>query len=111
MRDPSAAGASLPHREAIEQSLRFAGVDAATAGRIAQAGPNGLYPDLGQVFQHNSPAQLGAYHGHPTNTAQTISAAAYTSQTQIALHSTSPSLHTAAHEVAHVLQQSGARVP
>ncbi len=95
---------ALSHQAMIAQSLRFAGVDGATAGRIAQHGPSGVHPDLSQVFVHDSPAQSGAIHGHTPQAAHSLSAAAYSSGTQIAIRS-APDRHLLAHELTHVVQQ------
>lgn len=95
----------------IAQSLRFAGVDGATAGRIAQHGPNGVHPDLSQIFDHDSPGHSGAIHGHTPQAAQSLSAAAYSSDTQIAIRNPATSdMHLLAHELTHTVQQgSGIR--
>lgn len=110
MQVPTSLTTGMSNLASIEQSLRFAGVDGATAGRIAQHGPSGVHPDLSQIFVHNSPAQSGAIHGHTPQAARSLSAAAYSSQTQIAFRSGASDPHLLGHELTHVVQQrSGIR--
>ncbi len=87
---------------AVAQSLRFAGVDSVTAERIASLGPNLGHPDLKALFSNPSLS----IHGPDHAAAQQLSAAAYASDTSIAIsRAESMSPHVVAHEATHVVQQ------
>lgn len=103
-------GAPSGSAQHVSTHLQHAGVDAHTANRIAQRGPQGLPQPLQEAFGHDL-HDVRVHQGHSADQARAISAAAYSADTQIAFApgSSSHGQHLLAHEVTHVVQQGPAR--
>ncbi|EDM79200.1 hypothetical protein PPSIR1_27578 [Plesiocystis pacifica SIR-1] len=110
--------ASMIQRSA--QVQRSVGLQRLAAGSVSEAqvqerasagvrGPGGPLPHLRTIQRAFGPYEVGGVQAYSGSAAQrasrSIGAQAYATQGRVAFASATPSLHTAAHEAAHIVQQ------
>lgn len=108
----AAAGGGKPvQREATVGGAPIGAVDVHGAAAAGVSGSGGSLPHLGAIqhsFGSHDVSGISAHtDGNAAKATQSMGAEAYATGNSVAFASGSPSLHTAAHEAAHVVQQRG----
>lgn len=99
------------------KALQFSALTGMASGRVHQAasdgigGSGGSMPHLDAIQASFGNHDIGGVRAHTDSAAsqanEALGAEAYATGNDVAFASSSPSLHTAAHEAAHVVQQRG----